>query len=90
MRQLLEARSRAGSSKMRRTAGAGSGPAPPQQTPEQQPRDPAAAAITSDRPPAPARRGEDFDDAALAAMELATSFLFSVGGSATRLCTPAV
>lgn len=86
MRQLVEARSQSGSSKMRRTAGAAAvAPAqPPQQQQEQDAAAPAAAGAAgaapaaADRPPAPSRRGEDFDAAARVAMELATSFMFRV------------
>jgi hypothetical protein len=71
MRQLVEARSRAGSSKMRRTTGV-AGPAAGSTSAA------APAAAAAERQPAPSRRGEDFDAAAVEAMDTATSFLFSV------------
>lgn len=71
MRQLVEARSRAGSSKMRRTTGTAS-PTVGMSAAA------VASAAAAERQPAPSRRGEDFDAAAIEAMDTATSFLFSV------------
>ncbi len=79
MRQLVEARCQAGSSKMRRTTGAAVA-APPQL--DAGTADGAAGGAVelaaADRPLASSRRGEDFDAAARVAMELATSFMFKV------------
>lgn len=77
MRQLVEARCQAGSSKMRRTTGAAMA-APPQLDARAADGTAGGAVEAADRPLASSRRGEDFDAAARVAMELATSFMFKV------------
>ena len=73
MRQLVEARIQAGSSKMRRTgADGGAGGAD-------------AASSAAGDTPASARRGEDFNAAARVTMQLASSFVLQVRRMSTSL-----
>lgn len=76
MLQLVEARCQASSSKMQRTTGA---------SPQLSAETGSEAMSAADRQPAPSRRDEDFDAAASEAMDIATSFLFSVSRLLTVL-----